>query len=509
MSYRTKTNFMKLKQLMLAPVALGMVAPVAANAADLNMAAVNQYTSSEQVSSIKQLSDVQPTDWAYQALNNLVERYGCVAGYENGTYLGGKAMTRFEAAALLNACLDRVTEVTDELTRLMNEYQNELTVLRGRVAKLEKQSAALQAQQFSTTTKLKGEATFVLGGVDGARLANSTNVGNTAFNYDLRLSFDTSFTGKDLLKTRLRSGNFSSQPFGSSSSLFKLDKAETYANTVTLDRLYYSFPGLAKGVTLTAGALVRNTEMAWVPTAYKSDILDFFSVAGAPGVYNKATGSGFGAQWVQPTKKGKPGFVAGINYVAQNGNDSTKGQFDEDGSLNTLAQVGYRAPQYGIAFGYRYGTEGTRVRNFNAIGGGSGALGANQTSNGYAINAYWQPKKSGIIPSVSGAYGWNTVSLSNNRQTPTGATDSQTWMTGLQWSDVFAKGNAAGFAIGAPGNAATLAADQKALMWEAFYRYKVSDSISVTPAVFYVSNNQGLKQNSDNYGGVIQTTFRF
>jgi Carbohydrate-selective porin, OprB family/S-layer homology domain len=501
---------MKLKQLMLAPVALGMVAPVAANAADLNMAAVNQYTSSEQVSSIKQLSDVQPTDWAYQALSNLVERYGCVAGYENGTYLGGKAMTRFEAAALLNACLDRVTEVTDELTRLMNEYQNELTVLRGRVAKLEKQTTALQAQQFSTTTKLKGEATFVLGGVEGARLANNTNVGNTAFNYDVRLSFDTSFTGKDLLKTRLRSGNFSSQPFGSSSSLFKLDKAETYANAVQLDRLYYSFPGLTKGMTLTAGALVRNTEMAWVPSAYKSDILDFFQVAGAPGVYNKATGSGFGAQWVQPTKKGKGGFVAGLNYVAQSGDNSSKGQFDETGALNTLAQIGYRAPQYGVAFGYRYGTEGTRVRNFNAINGGSGALASGQTSNSYAINAYWQPKKSGIVPSISGAYGWNDVSLNAaGRTTPTGATNSQTWFAGLQWNDVFAKGNAAGFAIGAPGNAASLADSQKAIMWETFYRYKVSDNISITPSVFYVSNNQGLKNASDNYGGVIQTTFRF
>jgi hypothetical protein len=499
---------MKFKQLMLAPVAFGMFAPAVANAADLNIAAVNQY-SSDQVTSITQFSDVKPGDWAYQALSNLIERYGCVAGYENGTFGGGKAMTRYEAAALLNACLDRVTEVTDEINRLLNDFSKELSVLQGRVAKMEKKIGSLEATQFSTTTKLKGEATFVLGGVDGARLANSTNVGNTAFNYDLRLSFDTSFTGKDLLKTRLRSGNFSSQPFGSSSSLFKLDKAETYANTLTLDRLYYSFPGLTKGMTLTAGAIVRNTEMAWVPSAYKSDILDFFQVAGAPGVYNKATGSGFGAQWVQPTKKGKGGFVAGVNYVAQNGNDSTKGQFDEDGSLNTLAQVGYRAPQYGVAFGYRYGTEGTRVRNFNAIGGGSGALAANQTSNGYALNAYWQPKKSGIIPSVSGAYGWNTVSLSNNRQTPTGATDSQTWFAGLQWADVFAKGNAAGFAIGAPGNAASLKDDQKAIMWEAFYRYKVSDNISVTPAVFYVSNNQGLKQASDNYGGVIQTTFRF
>ena len=498
---------MKIKQLMLAPVALGMIAPAVANATDLNMAAVNQY-SSEQATSITQFSDVQPSDWAYQALSNLVERYGCVAGYPNGTYGGGKAMTRYEAAALLNACLDRVTEVTDELQRLSKEFSEELLVIRGRVDKLEAQVGQLQATQFSTTSKLRGEATFVLGGVEGVRLANNSNVGNTAFNYDVRLNFDTSFTGKDLLKTRLRSGNFSSQPFGSSSSLFKLDKAESTSNQVQLDRLYYQFPALTKGLNLTAGALVRNTEMSWIPSAYKSDILDFFAVAGAPGVYNKATGSGFGAQWAQPTKKGKGGFVAGVNYVAQNGSDSSKGQFDETGALNLLAQVGYRAPQYGIAFGYRYGTEGTRIRTFNGVAGNGGTLVAGQTSNNYALNAYWQPKKSGIIPSVSAAYGWNEVGLdAKGKETPKGATNSKTWFAGLQWADVFAKGNAAGFAIGQPGNAASLTKD--ALMWETFYRYRVSDNISITPSVFYVSNNQGLKNASSNYGGVIQTTFRF
>jgi hypothetical protein len=468
------------------------------------------YVDMPQVTSIAQFSDVRPTDWAYQALNNLVERYGCVAGYPNGTYGGGQSMTRYEAAALLNACLDRVTEVTDELKRLQAEFAAELAVIRGRVDKLEAQVGQLEATQFSTTTKLRGEASFVLGGVDNAwtpgtpKNPASTNVGNTAFNYDLRLNLDTSFTGKDLLRTRLRSGNFSSQPFGSSSSLFKLDKAENTADAVKLDRLYYQFPALTKGLTVTAGPLVRNTEMAWIPSAYKSDVLDFFQLAGAPGVYNKATGSGFGAQWTQ----GKKGFVAGINYVAQNGADSTKGEFNESGALNTMAQIGYRAPQYGIAFGYRYGTEGTRVRTFNAVNGGSGALAPGQTSNGYAISAYWQPKTSGIIPSVSGGYGWNTVSRNAlGQETPNGATDSQTWYAGLQWSDVFAKGNGAGFAIGQPGNAEGLSED--ALMWEVFYKYKVSDNITITPAVFYVSNNQALADTSSNFGGVIQTTFKF
>ena len=164
---------------MLAPVALGMVAPVAANAADLNMAAVNQYSES-QVTSVSQFSDVRPTDWAYQALSNLVERYGCVAGYPNGTFVGGKAMTRFEAAALLNACLDRVTEVTDELKRLTNEFATELATLRGRVDKLEAQVGQLEATQFSTTTKLRGEASFVLGGVDDYQTKGG-DVTRTAF----------------------------------------------------------------------------------------------------------------------------------------------------------------------------------------------------------------------------------------------------------------------------------------------------------------------------------------
>ena len=155
---------MKLFQkLLLAPAALGLMAPVAASASELNIAGVSQYGSEEQVTSITQFSDVQPTDWAYQALSNLIERYGCVAGYPNGTYRGSRAMTRFEAAALLNACLDRITDVTDELKRLMKEFEKELAVLKGRVDGLEAKVAVLQATQFSTTTKVTGLATFVLG----------------------------------------------------------------------------------------------------------------------------------------------------------------------------------------------------------------------------------------------------------------------------------------------------------------------------------------------------------
>ncbi len=487
---------MKLQSLIVAGAV--SVIPTASMAAELNLTDMNQYSSSEQVTSISQFSDVQPTDWAYQALSNLVARYGCVAGYPDSTYRGGRAMTRYEAAALLNACMDRVTEVTDELRKLLVEFEKELAVLKGRVDGLEAKVGELEATQFSTTTKLKGEATFVLGGVPGLDTNAGGNVGNTALNYDVRLNFDTSFSGEDLLRTRLRAGNFSTDPFGTSSSLFKLDKAETTDNSVEIDRLYYQFP-VSDSVTITAGPLVRNTEMAWVPSVYKSEILDFFQVAGAPGVYNKATGAGVGAQYV-----GKGGFVAGLNYVAQEGDDSSTGVFDSDGALNFLAQVGYKGSNWGVGAGYRYGSEGTRPRTYNGLLGASGALVDGQESNAVAINAYWQPVESGWVPSVSAGYGYNFVSGDTG---VTDATDSDSWFVGLQWNDVFLTGNALGVAVGQAPSAETAGVGD-ATMLEIFYKYQLTDNISITPAIFYVDNNQRY-QDSSSWGGVIQTKFTF
>jgi len=277
---------MKLFQkLLLAPAALGLMAPVAATAAELNIAGVNQYGSEEQVTSITQFSDVQPTDWAYQALSNLIERYGCVAGYPNGTFRGGRAMTRWEAAALMNACLDRVTEVTDELRRLMKEFEKELAVLKGRVDGLEAKVAELEATQFSTTTKLRGEATFDIGaytyggsynqnqtpskgqsGPVGPSKLPGANQGPLlnamVFNYDVRLNFSTSWTGEDLLYTRLRAGNFPGSGFDGFQwiNMATLDAAYGIGPTVRIDRLYYKWPW-GRSITLMLGPRLRNTEV--------------------------------------------------------------------------------------------------------------------------------------------------------------------------------------------------------------------------------------------------------
>ena len=487
------------QQLLVAPAAFGLMAPMAVSAAEVNLEGVNQYATQEQVTSISQFSDVRPTDWAYQALSNLIERYGCVAGYPDGTYRGQKAMTRYEAAALLNACLDRVTEVTDELKRLMAEFEKELAVLKGRVDGLEAKVGELEANQFSTTTKLKGEASFIIGGTPNFDRIPGPNPDKTTFNYDLRLNFDTSFTGKDLLRTRLRTGNFTSLPFGSSSQIFKLDKAEDLGDVVHVDRLYYTFP-VGSGMKLTAGALVRNTEMlTFLPSAYKSSILDFFQLAGASGTYNKATGAGFGFQWKQKVEKGNPYVSFDVNYVAATGyNDSTVGAFYDDSGINVLAQLGAKGQTWGVAVGYRYGSEGSSIRvpNFSPR-----TLIDGQDNNSISIAGYWQPLEAGWAPSISAGYGYNGTSSRKG-----GVRDSQSWMVGLQWSDVFFEGNAAGFAFGQPPY--TDQGETESWLYEFFYSFQVTDNISITPAIFWASdyrNNSGR----ETWGGVIQTTFKF
>ncbi|MCP9929072.1 iron uptake porin, partial [Cyanobium sp. CH-040] len=414
------------------------------------------------------------------------------------TYKGQRAMTRFEAAALLNACLDRVTEVTDELKRLMAEFEKELAVLKGRVDGLEAKVGELEASQFSTTTKLRGEASMILGGMpdfesplrasDGTRPANPNEV---TFNYDVRLSFDTSFTGKDLLRTRLRAGNFESLPFRS--GVFTLDKAAGTDDSVEIDRLFYRFP-VGEGFNITVGALVRNTEMlSFIPSAYKSDILDYFGLAGASGTYNKATGAGVGVSWRQQVEKGSPYLTFDTNYVSSNGfADSTIGAFTEESGISALSQLGYRGKNWGIALGYRYGSQNSSLRDANF----SSTVPDGGDTNSLSIAGYWGPVDSGWIPSISLGYGYNWASRLD---------DSQSWMAGLQWSDVGWAGNAAGFAVGQP---PFTGGSDNTMLYEIFYRFQVTDNISITPALFYADEPRSNSFN-DAWGGVIQTTFRF
>ena len=478
------------QQLLVAPAALGLLAPVAATAAEFNLDGVNKYASEEQVTSISQFSDVKPTDWAYQALSNLIERYGCVAGYPDGTYKGGKAMTRFEAAALLNACLDRVTEVTDELKKLMAEFEKELAILKGRVDGLEAKVGELEANQFSTTTKLKGVATMVLGGASGTppTATGNESTNNVTFNYDLKLDLDTSFTGKDLLRTRLRAANFQNSVFGSGNTLLEVAFQET-ANTdlVGIDRLFYKFP-IGESFTATFGAKVRQDDMlAMWPSVYPGDsVLDMFTLAGAAATYNLSLGAGAGVSYM------KDGFNLSALFVSTEEDASNSAYGVAEGYTFTF-QAGYAGTNWGVALAYNYADyAGSISPNFAASAPGY--------SNNVGLSGYWQPSDAGWVPSISAGVGFGDDNIVDN---------SYSWMVGLQWTDVFVNGNALGMALGTSSNttggSVIIDNGDDNLAYELWYKFQVTDNISVTPAFFWIGNDGS----DDTFGGVLKTTFKF
>ena len=93
-----------------------------------------------------QFSDVQPTNWAYQAILNLRDRYGCAVGFPDGTFRAGAPATRAQLAALTNACLDEITTYVDAKdAALASALRAEIGTVSNRVTKLEV-AAAKKAQ---------------------------------------------------------------------------------------------------------------------------------------------------------------------------------------------------------------------------------------------------------------------------------------------------------------------------------------------------------------------------
>ena len=489
----------------LVPLAGGQLAAIPVQAADgLPPANANHSSAGssagEQVTSISQFADVNPTDRAYQALSNLIERYGCVAGYPNGSFKGGRAISRFEAAALLNACLERVTETTDDLKRLLSEFQKELALLKGRVDGLDPRVGVLEANQFSTTTKLSGLATMVVGGV-----SNNPAGSRVSFNYDVQLNLDTSFTGKDLLRTVLRAGNFdfnyNLNAFGSGLSTLETAFQEpSGADVLGIDRLFYQFP-LGKHFTATLGARLEQDDMlAFWPSAYPKDtILDVLTLSGAPMAYNSNLGPGFGLWWQNN------GWSVSANYVAANAADSSTGLFTSGSAGTGTVQLGYGKENWGIAALYSYVQAGVDVPGATPFISTQIAEGGVIT-NAFAISGFWQPSKSGWLPSISGGYGYNSSSGGD-------LNTSQSWMVGLQWSDVLAKGNSFGMGLGQPSFATATSngtpAESGVWAWEWWYQWQLSDAISVTPAVFYLNNPQGNEGGANQFGALVKTSFRF
>jgi porin len=480
------------------------------------------------ITSVSQLSDVQPTDWAYTALQSLVERYGVIAGYPDETFRGKRAITRYEFAAGLNAVMNRVNELTTSglaakvsredlvrLQKLQQEFEAELATLRGRVDSIEAATSELAANQFSTTTKLGGRLIFAANGgtIVGDR-EERPDPNATAFSYGL-LNFESSFNGSDLLFTQLVIGSGGEQDEATkvTSALLSFLDYSGIDTDVLLRRLYYSVP---LSNDLTASVFLRANASDYVDfNNYANNSFADFStslflynlllMAGDP------TASGVALTWnpkqgpltlkafyradaaAEPgsrttdTTEPDPNVTDEFFDTSTIGQDNTGGIF---GGPNLAIFEAEFAPSKSFVFraAYSFGT---------------------QDGAGYSViagNFEFAPFQGlALFGRFGHAFDYTDV-------LEVGVTDNNAhpnyWMAGIAFPDLFIEGAMAGVAVGQPFVEDSVG-DVTQLNVEVFYRFPLTDQIALTPLVQVITNPGNSSNNGTLYTGTVRLFFTF
>ncbi|MDC0832893.1 iron uptake porin [Geitlerinema sp. CS-897] len=491
--------------------------------------------SRSQVTSVSQLSDVQPTDWAFQALQSLVERYGCIAGYPDGTYRGNSFMTRYEFAAGVNACLDQIVALIGggdtidpgdlaTIRRLQEEFAAELAALRGRVDGLESRVAELEANQFSTTTQLQGEVVFGLADAWGGEEVGADNT-QSVFQYRARLAFVSSFTGRDQLWTRLDAANAGPLvEIGGDA----IQGATTYQTTdsgssVGMGWLAYYFP-------------IGDNVQVYLPAAFP--LWQDFVPTVSPYFEGFTGASNAVSSWAESSPIYKMGLSngggVGVNIEITDELMLSGGYFGGDsfnpteknglfnGDYSTLGQLTFTSGDFQVAATFHHGyfnnfrDEGDAL--FDTLVGTVRArnpfFDESTFTNSYGLQAAYQITD-GIAVNAYGGFTHAQAAGQNAK--------AEIWYygLGLAFPDLLLPGNLLGIMAGAEpyvggyegqdvgGIVSDTLSDDTAIHLETFYRFQLSDNISITPAVIWITAPDGDRDNEDVVYGVLRTTFTF
>jgi len=495
------------KTLLVAPAALGAALAVSGSAvaADAIESVEVEAIASDvivaepiqlaQVTSVSELSDVQPNDWAFTALQRLVEEYGCLEGYPDRTYRGNRALTRYEFAAGLNACLDVVIQLIgegsdfDSIRRLQEEFAAELATIRGRVDTIETDVAELEANQFSTTTKLRGQLDAHLvvpfddasfdGGDDLDQVDDDDddidNVidideADATFEYRARLNFDTSFTGEDRLRIRLQASDSATSLANTESGLANQSgRTSGLEDNIGLDDVYYSFPiGNRISGIIAANSVVTDDFVTSTIVPFDGPSV---ADAGGPEFYDLFEGGDFGAGVnVALTKN----IILDAGYSSASSNDNVEGAgLFNDASY--IAQLNFLTDGFiDAAVTYIGTTDADEGQVEDTI---AGLLAFN-------FGRF----------TVAGHYANNSLE---------GGGDVDSYMGGIAINDFLGNGNEFGVYGGI-----SPAIDRDPLLVEAYYKLNVNEYFSLTPAVIYADNDSGSDQD-DNIYGALRATFSF
>ena len=460
-----------------------------------------------QVTNVSELSDVQPGDWAFTALQRLVEEYGCLEGYPDRSYRGNRALTRYEFAAGLNACLDVIVQLInsgdslDTVRRLQEEFAAELSMLRGRVDNLEDSVAELEANQFSTTTKLNGyfDAHLVVPFGDADAFADSVvsqdpaaaptaadrvvggDEADATFEYWSRLNLNTSFTGEDNLLISLSATDSAGSLANSEFGLNYTSGSEK--DDLVLDDIYYSFP---VGNRINAKIAANSV----LPEDFVSSLIVPFgdyavAAAGLPEFYFLYAAGDFGAG---ANVDISDNLVLDLAYMSDSSNENSAdlGLFND---YSYMAQLNLLTD--GVFDAAVVYLDGDQETDF-AGGMGNDPL-RTLVKPEYTVAGLASVDLGSVV--VAGHYAY----------TPANGVDGDldSYMGGVFFPGLFGENNELGIYGGV-----SPAINRDPLLVEAYYKLSVNEFFTVTPAVIYTDNDSGVGDDSNVYGA-LRASFSF
>lgn len=467
----------------------------------------------QRLTAVSELTDVKPTDWAYQLLQSLIERYGAIAGYPDLTFRGNRAMTRYEFAAALVAAFPRVdlsSFATQQdlaaLKKLTDEFAAELAVVKGKLNALER------IEPVSTTTKFTGEAIFAVTGVAESRKAGDRDPtdSNLTLSSRAKLNFNSNLGNRTLLRTTLKANNISGLQNatgtdmarlsfqGDSDNLFELDEVSIRSR---LNR-QVTFQGFAVG-----GSVNKFTET----------LNPFLNSSGQGSI------SRFGQRNPLYRQGGEVGLGFSFNlnrrvsldvgYLFDRGNRPNIGI--GKAPYGAIAQLTYEfSKTAGIGLSY--------VRSFNSLDTNTGSERANDPfndrSNAITADSVGVQAAIGIAENLAVA-GWAGFTRARAADLPNDPTATiVNWAVTVAAPNLGGEGNLLGFVVGQPPKVTandfqvwgrSFRDRDTGLHLEAFYRIRLHRGISITPGFIILTHPDHNSNNDPVFVGTVRTTFSF
>ncbi len=500
---------------------------------------------------VAQFSDVKPTDWAYEALQSLTVRYGCITGNSDRTFSGTVALTRYQFAAGLNACLDKInqllaTGIADKvgkedlavLNKLQQEFAVEVAAVKGRVDGLEAKTATLEAQEFSTTTKLFGQA---IAGIQG-RFGSTSNYGGTlvsdpatniTFGQQIQLSLITQFSDRSILLTGLQAGNLATGAPGT--SLFALNNNFTTlgyegntTNIFTLSDLTYRFL-IGNKLAVVVGAKGVNAINIFrgpnrVESSGQGPISTFAQRNPVIGLNAGEAGIGFDWQF------NKRLSLQGVYSAGNAGNSTNDGLFGGQYSAG-IQLAANPIDNLDLAFYYlnsytNNGTLGSPAGDnlIGVVASNTPSVISRFSTNAIGSTISWAVSRK---LNLGGWFGFTTSSIQNSNFS--GSVETLNWMTFANVFDLLKDGDIWGVYVGQPPKIVSSGLSGNinfpsllngtggvpggqsgtATHIETFYRFPISKNISITPGIVLILSPSNTPGSETITIGVLRTTFTF